>query len=143
MEKLQDTHPHVHSKFIDGFFVLRRTENYWAGIYSDLYIEQVLKRDVKAVGGLTRGRGFDQTTSLVLLLSTTACAEVNRAMRDVTGLQDTNTSDEEVHKDQRLGWPGMPRMCRRFFTTSLNENLSQRIQKSCVVCHLESWQTNL
>ena len=42
MEKLQDMHPHVYRKFIDGFFVLRRTDNYWAGIYSDLYIEQVL-----------------------------------------------------------------------------------------------------
>ena len=100
MEKLQDTHPRVYNKFVDGFFVLRRTESYWAGIYSDLYIEQVLMRNVKAVGGLTRGRGFDQTTSLVWLLSTPACAEVNRAMRDVTGLQDTNTSDEEVHKDR-------------------------------------------
>ena len=35
MEKLQDTHPHVYSKFADGVFVLRRTESYWAGIYSD------------------------------------------------------------------------------------------------------------
>ena len=28
MKKLQDTHPRVYSKFIDGFFVLRRTESY-------------------------------------------------------------------------------------------------------------------
>ena len=100
MEKLQDTHPHVYSKFVDDFFVLRRTVSYWAGIYSDLYIEQVLMRNFNAVGGLTRGRGFDQTTSLVWLLSTPACAEVNRVIRDVTDLQDTNTSDEEVHKDR-------------------------------------------
>ena len=100
MEKLQSTHPHVYSKIVDGFFVLRRTKSYWAGIYSDVYIEQVLMKNVKAVGGLTRGRGFDQTTSLVWLLSTPPCAEVNRAMRDVTGLQNTNTSDEEVRKDR-------------------------------------------
>ena len=98
MQKLQDTHPHVYHKFVDGFFVLRRTDNYWAGIYSDLYIEQVLVRNVKAVGGLTRGRGFEQSTSLIWLLSTPACAEVNRTMREVTGLQDTN--DAEVHKDR-------------------------------------------
>ena len=98
MEKLQDTHPHVYSKFVDGFFVLRRTDNYWAGIYSDLYIEQVLMRNVKAVGGLTRGRGFEQSTRLIWLLSTPACAEANRAMREVTGLQDT--SDADVHKDR-------------------------------------------
>lgn len=46
MEKLQDTHPHVYSKFVDGLFVLRRSENYWAGIYNDLYIEQVLMKNV-------------------------------------------------------------------------------------------------
>ena len=54
-------------------------------------------RNVKAVDGLTRGRVFDQTTSLVWLLSTPAGADVNRAMRD--GHEDTSTSDEEVHKD--------------------------------------------
>ena len=67
------------------------------GIYSNLYKEQVFMRNVKAVDGLTRGREFDQTTSLVWLLSTPAGAEVNRAMRD--GHEDTSTSDEEVHKD--------------------------------------------
>jgi len=46
-----------------------------AGIYSDLYIEQDL-----------------------IMLSPPACAEVNRAIREVTGLQDT--SDAEVNKDR-------------------------------------------
>lgn len=98
MVKLQDTHPHVYSKFVDGLFVLRRSENYWAGIYSDLYIEQVLMKNIKAVGGLTRGRGFEQSTSLIWVLSTPACGEVNRAMTEVTGLQDIK--EEEVHKDR-------------------------------------------
>lgn len=98
MEKLQDTHPHVYSKFVDGFFVLRRSDSYWAGIYSDLYIEQVLMRNVKAVGGLTRGRGFEESTSLIWLLSTPACGEVNRAMREVTSLQDIK--EEKIHKDR-------------------------------------------
>ena len=98
MEILQYTHPHVYRKFLDGFFVLRRTDNYWAGIYSDLYIEQVLMGNVKAVGGLTRGRGFEQSTSVVWLLSTPACAEVNRAMREVTSLHDNSV--QNVHKDR-------------------------------------------
>ena len=33
MEKLPHTHPEVYRKFLDGLFVLRRTENYWAGIH--------------------------------------------------------------------------------------------------------------
>ena len=98
MQKLEDTHPHVYSKFVDGLFVQRRSGNYWAGIYSDLYIEQVLMKNIKAVGGLTRGRGFEESTSLIWLLATPACAEVNRAMRGVTGFQDDN--DSNIHKDR-------------------------------------------
>ena len=97
MKKLQDTHPHVYNQFINGFFVVRRTDSYWAGIYSDLFIEQVLMRNVKAVGGLTRGRGFEQSTSLIWLLSTPACAEVNKAMRELANLQET--TDTAIHKD--------------------------------------------
>lgn len=98
MDTLEDSHPHVFNKFLEGLFVLRRSENYWAGIYSDLYIEQVLMRNVKAVGGLTRGRGFEQSTSLIWLLSSPACGEVNRAIREVTSLQDIK--EAEVHKDR-------------------------------------------
>lgn len=98
IEKLDDSHPHVYSKFIEGLFVLRRSDTYWAGIYSDLYIEQVLMRNIKAVGGLTRGRGFEQTTSLIWLMSSPACAEINRAMTEVTGLQDVK--ETVVHKDR-------------------------------------------
>ncbi len=75
MQNLEESHPHVYNKFVDGFFVLRRSDRYWAGIYSDLFIEEVLIRNVKAVGGLTRGRGFEQSASLLWLLSTPACAE--------------------------------------------------------------------
>ena len=98
MEKLPHTHPEVYRKFIDGLFVLRRTENYWARIYTDLYLEQVLMKNVKAVGGLTRGRGFEESTSLMWLLSTPACGEVNRAMREVTGIEDMHKT--EIHKDR-------------------------------------------
>ena len=97
MESLQDTHPDLYSKFVDGLFVLRRSENYWAGVYTDLYIERVLMKNVKAVGGLA-GRGFEQSTNLTRFLFTSACGEVNRALRDMTGLQDI--TEAEVHKDR-------------------------------------------
>ena len=50
------------------------------------------------VGGLTRGRGFEQSTHLTWLLSTPACGEVNRAMREVDGIQDVD--ETVVHKDR-------------------------------------------
>jgi len=69
MNDLPQTHPAVYAKFMAGLFVLRRTGSYWAGIFSDLYIEQVLMGSLKSSGGLTRGRGFEESTSLIWLLS--------------------------------------------------------------------------
>jgi len=68
MDTLEETHPAVYAKFLEGLFVLRRSDKYWSGISSDLYIEQVLMGSVKSVGGLTRGRGFQESTSLIWLL---------------------------------------------------------------------------
>ena len=78
MARLQDTHLDVFDKLNRGMFILRRSDNYWAGILSDLYIEQVLMVIIKSVGGLTRGRGFDDSTSIVWLLSAPACDKVFR-----------------------------------------------------------------
>ena len=98
MDKLEETHPAVYTKFLEGLFVLRRSDSYWAGIFSDLYIEQVLMGSVKSVGGLTRGRGFEESTSLIWLLSMPACGEVHKAMQEVTGLLSTHEV-EIFHKD--------------------------------------------
>jgi len=97
MEKLQNTHPNVYRHFVkDGLFVIRRTDNYWAGIFPDLCIEQVLMGSIKSVGGLTRGRGFDDSTSLVWLLSMPTCAEIHKAIEEVCDANDTGV---DVHKD--------------------------------------------
>ena len=36
----------------------RRTDSYWAGLSSDLVIEQVLLISMRSTGRLTRGRGM-------------------------------------------------------------------------------------
>lgn len=95
MEKLEETHPAIYAKFLEGMFVLRRSDSFWAGIFSDLYIEQVLMANVKSVGGLTRGRGFDDSTSLTWLLCMPACGEVYKAMQEVTGF----SCNIATHKD--------------------------------------------
>ena len=56
MTALPETHPDVHKKFEEGFHVVRRSNRYWAGLSTDLIIEQVLMRSVKTHGGLTRGK---------------------------------------------------------------------------------------
>ena len=66
----------MYAKFIHGYHVVRRTDKFWAGLSSDLVIEQTLMRSVKSTGGLTRGRGMSESTRLVWLLSMPACADI-------------------------------------------------------------------
>ena len=47
-----------------GLFVCRRSHQYWAGLWPDLSIEQVMMRAIKSRGGLTRGSGFIQDNPL-------------------------------------------------------------------------------
>ena len=89
------THPAVYTKFMDGLFVVRRC---WAGLFSNLYLEQVMMRSVKSVGWLTRVRGFKDSSSLAWLLSMPAGGDVHRAIQDVTGLESTDAVN--THTDQ-------------------------------------------
>ncbi|KAK3747021.1 hypothetical protein QZH41_001488 [Actinostola sp. cb2023] len=96
MRELEEKHPDVYRNFQEGLHVVRRSDRYWAGLSTDLAIEQVLMRSVKTSGGLTRGRGMTETQRLVWLLSMPACAEVNNAMQDLTSVK-YHTSEQ--HKE--------------------------------------------
>ena len=47
MLELPRSHPDLYQKFEAGFHVVRRSDRYWAGLSTDLIIEQVQKRSVK------------------------------------------------------------------------------------------------
>ena len=67
----------------------------WAGLWTDLTIEQVMMRCIKSRGGLTRGRGITEAVRLLWVYSMQNCAEVYDAITDVTGLVH-RTSDQHV-----------------------------------------------
>ena len=77
MSNLLTQHPDVQQHFSEGLHVIRRTNRLWAGLSSDLVIEQVLMRSLKTSGDLTQGRGVTDNQCLLWLLSRSACAEVN------------------------------------------------------------------
>ena len=61
MSNLEDKHPDVYRMFLDGFLVVRRSnQSCRAGLSSDLVIEQTLVRSLKSTGGLTRGSGMTE-----------------------------------------------------------------------------------
>ena len=96
MSHLQEEHPHVYEHFVNGLHVVRRSSRYWAGLSTDLVIEQVLMWSMKTSGGLTRGRGMTEQQRLTWLLSMPACAEVNKAMQELT---EVNYNTREQNKD--------------------------------------------
>ena len=95
MTSLHETHPAVFDDFIAGHHVVRRSNRAWAGLSSDLTIEQTLMRGAKTTGGLTRGRGITEFQRAKWVLSMPACAEMSRVMQDVTATQ-RSTSDQHI-----------------------------------------------
>lgn len=96
MSSLETDHPDVYRKFEAGFHVVGRSNRLWAGVSMDLVIEQELMRSLKTSGGLTRGRGMTERQRVIWLLSMLACAEMNRAMLELTSV---SYSIEEQNKD--------------------------------------------
>ena len=56
LHRMSHLDPSVSQIFEKGLHVVRRSDRYWAGLSSDLVIEQVLMRSLKTTAGLTRGR---------------------------------------------------------------------------------------
>ena len=96
MLKLENTHPKVHAAFTNGLFPVRRSDGAWSGIFTDLFIEQVLMAGIKSSGGLTRGRGFSESTRLLFLLSRPICSEVCQSIFEAAGVF---TNAEDGHRD--------------------------------------------
>ena len=69
MLPLESAHPVLYRKLMDGFHVVRRSDRKWAGLSTDLGIEQVLVRSMKTSGGLASGRGMTEQQRLIWLLS--------------------------------------------------------------------------
>ncbi|GFO36677.1 endoglucanase [Plakobranchus ocellatus] len=82
-----------------------RTERiirFWAELSTDLVIEQTLMRSMKSVGGLTRGRGMGDSQRPQWLLSRPACADMNSAMQEVTGSENTTRGQHAESSQFRM-----------------------------------------
>lgn len=96
MENLEVEFPEVYNHFMKGLHVVRRSDRLWAGISTDLTIEQCLMRSLKMRGGLTRGRGMTEIQRLIWVLSAPCCADINDAMQNFTKV---SYSTSEQHKE--------------------------------------------
>ena len=81
MSNLHIKNPDVLSKFEKGYHIIRRSNNVWAGLGSDLVIEQTLMRSLKSTGGLTHGSGMTEEQRAIWTISVTITTEYNNAMQ--------------------------------------------------------------
>jgi len=97
MLQLPEKHPLVHEQLSNGFHAVRRSDRYWAGLSTDLTIEQVLMRAVKGRGGLTHGRGMTDSVRLTWVRSLHKCGAFHGALLSLLDLDQT--CDDTVHAD--------------------------------------------
>ncbi|XP_073423248.1 uncharacterized protein [Dendrobates tinctorius] len=98
MTTLEDDMPSAFHRFINGLHVVRRTDQYWAGLGCDLVIEQALMRSLKTAGGLTRGSGMSEHQRALWTLSVPVSSSYGDAMQGFTR-QSFVTSEQ--HKEAR------------------------------------------
>jgi hypothetical protein len=96
MLALEEREPTVHNLFSQGLHVVRRTDQFWAGLSPDLVIEQTLMRTLKGRGGLTHGSGMDVNNITHWTLSLPITSSYNAALQEFEGL--TTTSNDQ-HKE--------------------------------------------
>jgi hypothetical protein len=96
MLELRTDYPWLYHCFQEqGFHTVRRSNRFWAGLWTDLTIEQVMMRSIKSRGGLTRGRGVTETVRLQWIYSMHKCAGVHDAMTSVTNVKH-KTSEQHI-----------------------------------------------
>lgn len=83
-------------KFVhEGYFTIRRTDSFWAGVWSDMTVEQTLMQSMKSSGGLTRGRGITDSVLSKWILGTTATLNVCTSLEEFAGMFFA-TADQHV-----------------------------------------------
>jgi hypothetical protein len=118
MKSLPITNPILYAGFEEGLHVIRRSDRFWAGLGSDLVIEQVMMRALKSTGGLTRGTGFSDVQRAIWVLAMPACCEYNLGMQKIA---KTLYETSEQHKEE-----GKTRLVR---DTKDTEKVIKRLQE--------------
>lgn len=99
-KELDVTQPIGHEKFMVGLHVVRRTNQYWAGLGSDFVIEQTLMKSLRSAGGLIRSGMTEEQRTLWALLDPST-SQYTETMQDFTSRQ-YNTSEQ--HKEPSDSW---------------------------------------
>jgi hypothetical protein len=97
MVELPSTHPWLYEMYSKhGLHSARRSDRFWAGLSTDLLIEQTMMKAVKGRGGLTRGRGFNDSVRTMWISTAHHLGNVHLAMSSVVGMTDGTDEHMDV-----------------------------------------------
>lgn len=106
MRGLKHNYPWLYEQFAKkSYHCVRRSDKYWAGLWTDLVIEQTMMRSIKSRGGLTRGSGMTDSVRLLWVSTLHECSSIRQAMSTVTGAvqrsseQHVDLGAARIHRD--------------------------------------------
>ena len=86
MVDLPDSHPWLYEMYSQyGLHSVRQSDRYWAGLSTDLMIEQTMMKAIKGRGGLTRGRGLTESVRTMWVSTAHKLADIHLCMTAVAG----------------------------------------------------------
>jgi len=97
MSDLLATHPSLYQQFVLGNHVARHSNKLWTGLPTDLMIEQYLMRALKSKGGLTHGRGINESVWTTWISSVHKSASIQSVIAKLAGLEYCH--DEMQHPE--------------------------------------------
>ena len=92
---LETTYPDVYEQFMFGNHTVRRSNKQWAGIWTDLSIEQILVKSLKGKGGVI-GKCITENVLKVWTKTMHRCAEVTDALTIVSLLSNSDDKHKET-----------------------------------------------
>jgi len=97
MMDLPDKYPWLFERFSSGrSHSIRHSDRHWAALSTDLIIEQVMMKSVKARSGLTHGRGISESVRNMWVCSMNKCAAVRSALFSLVNLDSSSEETEHV-----------------------------------------------
>ena len=95
LSELERNHPEIFNEFIQGNHTVRRTLKNWAGIWTDLSIEQILMKSLKGRSGVI-GKGITENVMHIWTKTMHRCAEVTEAMNSMMSAQKSSCQHKEM-----------------------------------------------
>ena len=68
MDELPIDFPWLYNLFQQGYYTIKKSDRFWAGLWTDLVMEQSLMRTAKSRRGLTRSRVMTESVCLLWVL---------------------------------------------------------------------------